>query len=338
MRKLFSLGLCTVLGALSIGSAAAQSELTMSSWLPPTHTLNVNFLTPWAEAVEAETEGRVKVRLLTKPVTNPQGHFDAVRNGLADVAFISHAYYPGRFELANFSVFPFSGDTAEARSVAAWTLYDKYMMPADEHRGVKLLTLYTHGPGIAFTKDKKIENIDDFDGLKVRVGGGMAADLAKSVGATVVAKPAPESYELLSTGVVDGVFFPAGSVLAFKLDGIIQYATTFPGGLYSDSHAFIMNQDAFDRLDPQDQEVIERLSGEYAARLAGQAWDKEDEVAQALFGDSIEVIEADEALVAAVTEKTQHIRDRWAQAAADAGLDPDAVLVEFAEEIEKNSN
>src|SRR5690625_4489634 len=338
MKKFLSLGLCTVLGALSIGTAAAQSELTISSWLPPTHTLNTNFLTPWAEAVEKETDGRVKVRLLTKPVTNPQGHFDAVRNGLADVTFVSHAYYPGRFELANFSVFPFSGDTAEARSVAAWNIYDKYMMPADEHRGVKLLTIYTHGPGIVFTKDKKVETIEDFEGLKVRVGGGMAADVAKSLGATVIAKPAPESYELLSTGVVDGVFFPAESLRAFKLDGIIKYATTFPGGLYSDSHAFIMNQDAFDRLDAQDQEVIERLSGEYAARLAGQAWDKEDKEAQVLFGDPVEVIEADEALIEAVTERTQHIRDRWAEAATDAGLDPEAVLAEFAEEIEKNSN
>lgn len=337
MKKTLSLGLCSILASLSIGSAAAQTELTVSSWLPPTHTLNTNFLTPWAEAVEKETDGRVKVRLLTKPVTNPQGHFDAVRNGLADVTFVSHAYYPGRFELANFSVFPFSGDTAEARSVAAWETYNKYMLPADEHRGVKLLAIYTHGPGIVFTKDKKVDSIEDFEGLKIRVGGGMAADVAQSLGATVVAKPAPESYELLSTGVVDGVFFPAESIQAFKLDGIIKYATTFPGGLYSDSHAFIMNEDAFARLDPQDQEVIDRLSGEYAARLAGQAWDKEDLAAQVFFDGPIEVVEADEALIAAVTEKTQHIRDQWSRAATDAGLDPEVVLAEFASQIEKNT-
>src|SRR5690606_31759415 len=137
--------------------------------------------------------------------------------GLVDISFISHAYYPGRFELTKFAVMPFSGDTAVSRSVAAWDTYEKYLLKADEHKGVRLLGMYAHGPGIVFTTEKPVKTIDDFQGLKIRVGGGMAADVAKAVGANPIAKPAPESYELLSMGVVDGVFFPAESLVSFKL-------------------------------------------------------------------------------------------------------------------------
>lgn len=325
--------LTTLLTGVTFCASANTTELTMSSWLPPTHAVVADFLLPWAEEVEKETEGRVTLRLLTKPVTNPQGHFDAVRNGLADVTFISHAYYPGRFDLARYAVFPFSGDTAEARSVAAWNIYEKHILDKDEHRGVKLLSIYTHGPGMLFTSSKPVHNVEDFNGLKIRVGGGMAADVAQAMGASVIAKPAPESYELLSAGVVDGVFFPAESVQAFKLDGVINYVTQVPGGLYSDSHGVIMNQRAYDSLTDEDRAIIDRLSGAHMARLAGQAWDKHDAASNEVMAESIEITLADDALIDEITARTQPIVDDWFAAMEKNDLDGPAVLAEFQEEV-----
>lgn len=330
MKKLL---LATLLSGLAFGATAKTTELTVSSWLPPTHAVVADFLVPWSQEIEQETEGRVTMRLLTKPVTNPQGHFDAVRNGLADVSFISHAYYPGRFDLVRYAVFPFSGDTAESRSVAAWNIYEKYLLDKDEHKGVKLLGIYTHGPGMVFTSSKPVKQVSDFEGLKIRVGGGMAADVAKAMGASVVAKPAPESYELLSTGVVDGVFFPAESVRAFKLDSVINYVTMVPGGLYSDSHGVIMNQKAFDKLSEQDQAIIEKLSGAHLARIAGKAWDKHDAASRAVMDEKIEITMADQTLIDEIAQRTQPIQDEWMAAMKKNDLDGEAVLREFQEEI-----
>ena len=326
--------LATLLSGLALGASAKATVLTMSSWLPPTHAVVADFLVPWSQEIEKETDGRVTLRLLTKPVTNPQGHFDAVRNGLADIAFISHAYYPGRFDLVRYAVFPFSGDTAESRSVAAWNVYEKHILAKDEHKGVKLLGIYTHGPGIVFTSSKPVKDAAGFDGLKIRVGGGMAADVAKAMGASVIAKPAPESYELLSTGVVDGVFFPAESIQSFKLDNVIKYATMVPGGLYSDSHGVIMNQKAFDGLSDQDRAIIEKLSGAHLARVAGRAWDKHDLAAKPLIDQKIEVTKADQAFIDDIAERTRPIRDQWLQAMEKSGLDGTAVLAEFQQEVQ----
>ncbi|MBO9353056.1 ABC transporter substrate-binding protein [Bordetella petrii] len=322
--------------AAPLGAQAQKVELTVSSWLPPTHAVVADFLVPWGQEIEKATEGRVTLRLLPKPVTNPAGHFDAVRDGLVDISFVSHAYYPGRFQLTKFAVMPFSGNTAVSRSVAAWDTYEKYLLKADEHKGVKLLGIYAHGPGIAFTTSKPVAKIDDFQGLKIRVGGGMAADVAKAVGATPIAKPAPTSYELLSTGVVDGVFFPAESLVSFKLDGIIKHATVFPGGLYSDTHAVIMNPDAFERLSKQDQEALLKLSGRHLAELAGKAWDKHDaEAHKVLDGGTIQVVKADDAFVAAVRERTQGFEKTWLDAAAAKNIDGPAALAAFRAEIKR---
>jgi TRAP-type C4-dicarboxylate transport system substrate-binding protein len=87
-------------------------------------------------------------------------------------------------------------------------------------------------------------------GLKFRVGGGMVNEISKALGMNVTLKPAPDSYELLSTGVMDGTLFPAESTESFKIDKIIKHATVFPGGLYNTSFVFMMNQAKYDKLPP----------------------------------------------------------------------------------------
>jgi TRAP-type C4-dicarboxylate transport system substrate-binding protein len=96
-----------------------------------------------------------------------------------------------------------------------------------EHQGVKA-GYFTHGPGIVFNTKRPITKVEDLQGLKFRVGGGMVNEISKSLGMNVTLKPAPDSYELLSTGVMDGTLFPAESTESFKIDKIIKHATFFP--------------------------------------------------------------------------------------------------------------
>jgi TRAP-type C4-dicarboxylate transport system substrate-binding protein len=338
MRNFLKAAFAVAIAVLSLAgaSASAQTEISISSWVPPSHLLVKDFLLPWSQEVEKATNGRVKFRLLPKMVANPIGHLDAVKDGLADLAFISHSYTPARFALTRFGVMPFAGKDAEARSVAVWRIYDRHLARANEHQGVKLLTIYTHGPGIIFNAKRPITAIGDVAGLKFRVGGGMAADVGQAIGATVVQKPAPESYELLSQGIVDGVFFPAESVASFKLEKVIRYATEFPGGLYSDSHAVIMNEAKFNSLSKQDQQTLMKLSGEYMARAAGKAWDKHDKDAAAVFkAAGIQVTMANTAFVNAVRDRVKNFEADWMKEAAAKGIDGARVLADFREELQK---
>jgi len=200
---------------------------------------------------------------------------------------------------------------------------------------VKLLAVFTHGPGQMFTK-RPIASINDVQGLKIRTGGGVAEAVAKALGASAFVKPAPESYELLKGGVADGVFFPMESIISFKLDTVLEQATLFPGGMYSSAFGFFMNEDKWNKLPKPDQDAIEKLSGEHLARLAGQSWDEADRKGlEALKKSGVRIVNADAAFVAEVQKRSVPIIDDWIKKAGAKGVDAARILAEFRAELKK---
>ncbi len=324
-----------LLGLLATG-ASAQTVLTMSSWVPPAHTLTET-QKEWCTMLEGKTAGKIKCNQLPRAVSAPPGTFEAVRNGLADLSFTVHGYTPGRFVTTQMAEVPFLGQSSEATSVAFQRMYQKHPAIAEEHKGVKVIAVFTHGPGMVFNTKRPITKADDLTGMKWRIGGGMINDMTKALGMNVTLKPASESYELLSTGVMDGTLFPAESVEGFKLDKIIKHATPFPGGLYNTSFVFIMNQAKYDSLPADVKKAIDEMSGEFAARMMGKGWDKVDRRGMAFMqAAGVQFVKADAAFVKTVTEKTTPVVDAWVKAAEAKGLkDPKKVLAEFRAEIGK---
>jgi TRAP-type C4-dicarboxylate transport system substrate-binding protein len=324
------------LGTLSALPAAAQTVLTLSSWVPPAHTLTTGQI-EWCEMLAQKAAGKIKCNALPRAVTAAPGTFDAVRNGLVDISFTVHGYTPGRFVMPQMVEFPFMGDSAEVTSVAFQRMYAKVPAFAEEHKGVKVLAVFTHGPGMVLNTKKPITKADDLTGMKFRVGGGMVNEIAKTLGMNVTLKPAPESYELLSTGVMDGTLFPAESVESFKIDKVIKHATTFPGGLYNTSFVFMMNQAKYDSLPADVKKIIDEMSGEFAARMLGRGWDKVDRRGLAFMqAAGVQFTKADAAFVGAVKTKTANLEDNWIKAAEAKGLkDAKKVLADYRAEIAK---
>jgi TRAP-type C4-dicarboxylate transport system substrate-binding protein len=315
--------------------AAAQTTLTMSSWVSPQHHLTANVLQVWANDVEKATNGRVKFAMLPKHPSAPPGTFDAVRDGLVDLSFVTASYTPARHILPLLPELPGGGDTALVNSVAYSRIHWKYFQKVGEYRGVKLLGVFTHGPGQMFTK-KPVAGIGDVQGLKIRTGGGVAEQVAKALGASAFVKPAPESYELLSSGVADGVFFPLESIISFKLDTVLEQATLFPGGMYSSAFGFFMNEEKWNKLPKQDQEAIEKLSGESIARLAGNSWDEADRKGMdALKKSGVKIVHANPAFVAEVKKRSAPIVEEWVKQANAKGVDAAKILTEFQDELKK---
>ena len=318
------------------GVAQAQTVLTVSSWLPPTHTASMA-QKEWCDLLTDNTKGRIKCNILPRGVTPAPGTYDAIKNGLADLSYTVHGYTPGRFVMTQMSELPFLGNSAETISVALSRVTGKHPEFAAEHQGVKVITLFSHGPGIVFNTKRVIAKTDDLSGLKFRVGGGMVNEMSKALGMNVTLKPAPDSYELLSSGVMDGTLFPAESTESFKIDKIIKHATTFPGGLYNTSFVFMMNQAKYDKLSAEDKKAVDAISGETAARIFGRGWDKVDRRAFGLMqANGVQVTKADAKFVADIKAKTAPLEQGWVKAAEDKGLKNAAkVLGEFRAEIAK---
>ena len=326
----------TVLAVLSVGSVSAQTTLTMSSWVGPSHPLTRDVLGGWAAAVEKATNGRVKLQMLPKAPMAAAGTFDGVRDGLVDVSYVTASYTPARHPLPLLAELPGSGGSAEVNSVAYNRIHWKYLQQANEYKGVKLLGVFTHGPGQMFSVKKPVTSVADLAGMKVRSGGGISEASAKALGASPLVKPAPESYELLSSGVADATFFPSESIKSFNLDKVVKHATYFPGGFYSSSFGFFMNEDKWNKLSKQDQDAINSVSGEALARLAGKAWDAADKVGiDALKAAGVAMVDANPAFVADVRKRTEPLISDWVKAANAKGIDGAKVFAEFHEELKK---
>jgi TRAP-type C4-dicarboxylate transport system substrate-binding protein len=264
------------------------------------------------------------------------GTFDGVRDGLVDVSYVTASYTPARHPLPLLAELPGSGSSAEVNSVAYNRIHWKYLQQANEYKGVKLLGVFTHGPGQMFSVKKPVTSVADLAGMKVRSGGGISEASAKALGASPLVKPAPESYELLSSGVADATFFPSESIRSFNLDKVVKHATYFPGGFYSSSFGFFMNEDKWNKLSKQDQDAITSVSGEALARLAGKAWDAADKVGiEALKAAGVAMVDANPAFVADVRKRTEPLINDWVKAANAKGIDGAKVYAEFHEELKK---
>lgn len=334
MRKL------TLLASLLFGCtlslpASAQTVLRLSNWLPPTHLITTEILQPWARNVEKETEGRVKVQIIPA-LGKPEAHFDLVRKGVADVAMSVDAYTADRFKLPDAAKLPFLSDDATSTTVAYWRIHQRHFAKHGEFDGVKLLTLWTHGPGYLHTSSRPVKSLDDANGLKIRASGGIAQKVAVALGVSPVFAPASQAYEMLSNGVVDGVLFNNESIPAFKIDKILKHALIVPGGLYRDTHYVIMNEKKYESLSADDRAAIDRVSGEAFAWLAGRAWDAgEQRAGKAMREAGYDFVTPSPDFARQIADRLNPLEQEWIERVKPMGVDGKAVLADLRSEIEK---
>ena len=335
MIQIRKLALAGVVTAAFTAPAQAQTTFTMSSWVPPAHHLTAVVLQGFGDEIEKASGGRMKFQMLPKAPAAAPGTFDAVRDGLVDVSYVTASYTPARHILPLMAELPGAGDTAEINSVAYSRVYWRSMDKAGEYKGVKLLAVFTHGPGQMFNTKRPIKSLADLKGMKIRTGGGIADAMAKALGASAFVKPAPESYELLSSGIADGVFFPQESIVSFKLDSVVKYATLFPGGFYSSAFGFFMNQDKWNKLSKDDQDLILKFSGEYLARRAGKSWDNADRLGnEGMKKAHVQIDVASPALVKEIQAKSKPVIDNWIKEVKEKrNMDGASLLKEFHAEL-----
>ena len=307
MRILNSLAGGAIAAMLVTTGHAADHTLTISSWAPPTHGMNATMWPSLISMIEDATDGKVTAQIKYR-LGPPPAQMDLVQDGAADMTWIFHGYQAGRFTATKLIELPGYEGSAEAASVAYWRVHEAHLAAADEHKGVKLIGLMTHGPA-QLHSSKKVTSLDEISGMKLRVPGGVGGDAGAALGATGIKVPAPKVYETLASSAADGVVMPMEARKGFKLTEVAQNVYEIPGGLYRGSFALIMSQEAFDDLPADIQAALEeQVFGEPASRMAGKVWDAIDiagrEVTEAASDNSINpASSADVAAYGAIAEK-----------------------------------
>lgn len=261
--------------ALSTAAHAQQKiELKLAYFVGDQHAMS-QWLIKWASELEKGSNGRIVVKRFPGAQMGPTPqHYDFARTGQADVSWFLHGGTPGRFPLTDIISLPYMVGSAEigTKVLNDAGLRQKYLDA--EHRGVKVLMLFTHQPGGPHTTKKPIRTMDDFKGMRLRFASPPIRDFVQGLGATPVGVPPTEMAEQLQKGTIDGIFIDYGGAgIAFKLGGIIKYSTELYA--YVTSFGLVMNEDFWNKLPPDLKKlVVDTTTGK--EKEIGQAWDALD--------------------------------------------------------------
>lgn len=330
-------GALALIGAFvaALPAAAQTTVLKYSNWLPVGQAMRMEVIEPWIAEVEKVTAGRVKIDTLPKVVGTLPAQFDVARDGQADLVVFIPGYTPNRFDILEALQMPFVSDNPEVLAPVADRFFRKHLASYGEFKGVFPLSVYVVSPGQLFNNKRPLRTLDDFKGLKMRSPQPSATQALTLMGAVPVNKPVSETYELMSSGVLDGTLMPPESIPAFKLNDLVPYATIVPGAIYNTVLVLGINESKWNSLRAEDREAIMRISGDVFASRIGAAYAKGDRAAfdgLRKAGKSVET--ASPALVADMKKVLVPVEQDWIAKARKKGVaEPQKLLDQLRADV-----
>jgi TRAP-type C4-dicarboxylate transport system substrate-binding protein len=269
-RMLLGAAGAAIMLAMGATSAFAQDvTLKLHQFLPAQSAVPSLILDVWADKVEADSGGRIKIDRFPSMQLGgtPPELVDQAIDGVADIVWTVVGYTPGRFPSTEVFELPFFVADPMAASYAYWKMYEADMQ--DQFDGLHMLGTWVHGPGLFHTTDP-VNAPSDLQGMKIRGGSRMVNDMLTAVGATPVGMPVPAVSESLSKGVIDGATLPWEVTSSLKVAELVGNHTDFEGnGLYTLTFIMAMNQGAYDGLPDDLKAVIDANSGlDFSVRAA----------------------------------------------------------------------
>lgn len=304
--------------AIPVSAAHATENLRLAHFMSGNSWQNEVIFEGWANAVSEASGGAAKVTVFPAQTLGkaPAGYDNAI-NGITDIAWTVQGYTAGRFPLSQIMELPGLFDTGAVGSCAFQKLYDSGALD-EEYEETHVLFVHTHDPGHLHTANKPVETLDDLKGLKLRRPTTVVGDMLDRLGAEPVGMPAPQTYESLQRGTIDGYMLPWESVESFRLDELTDYHTVF--GFYALAFVATMNKDKYDALPDDVKAAVDENTGMKWAVIAGQGYD--DAGAKVLEGlkETSTVIELSPEERAKWEATTAETTDAYIQQLNDMGL------------------
>ncbi len=319
--------------ACTASAASANTRIIVNCFWPPQHFVCTQVLPGWLDEVERVTEGRVRGNIPPKSVAPPPEQLASVEKGIVDAAVQFNGLIGNRVNGALTAMQPFSGSfNGPAMTQAAWETREKFY--PDEFDTVELLAQWVITPGRLFSNtDTPILTVEDFASRKMWALPGPLANIAKELGAAVVATPAVQSNEVIANGVVDSHLGLGGDAIqSFQVIPYTKSMTRFSRPVYTTSFSFVINKDKWAEISAEDQAAIRAMSQEWVGMKASATWDSVSAGVYAKFDElGITVHDADPALEARLVEAAGPITAAWVEKASAAGIEAEAALAFYRE-------
>ncbi len=315
--------------------ASAETKLLLSTFFPTAHPLYAEILVPWAEAVKTETDGRVTVEFAPSSLAPPPGQLDMVESGVADIAVQYSSVVPNRLAPLMISEVPGPESTAENRSVALWRTFEDKLDGLQTLRRLKILSAFVFPDQWFFNvNDEPIETMEQLKSAQVATTPGNTATAYGAITSGVVAVPAFRYFELVSKGMVDAyTTITPLDVPSFNLENYTKSGYSMGDLSTAGSFVLVMNSAKWDQLSPEDQAIVEELSGEAFARRLSALDDRVKAVTQKFEEGGIVLSTLPEAMATGMKDAFAFIEEQWIEAANAAGIDAAETLESYRKHL-----
>lgn len=276
MKRLLFVGLAVVF-SLSIGSIAGAQQpqyvfKMQSTWTAGDfHHQNP---TKFVEIVEKISGGRIKINLSATGAVVPTFEvLDAVNKGILDMGHAWPGYWFGKHPAATL----FGSVTGGPFGMDSWDFTGWYHLGGGKELYQEMMQKELKMNVVSFAASgetsepqgwfrKPVKTVKDFKGIKFRAGG-MASEVFKALGMTVVILPGGEIVPALQRGVIDaGEFSEPSSDMAMGFQDVAKYY--YLPGIHQPTGFMdiLINKSKWDPLPADLKAIIE-----YAA-MATQTW------------------------------------------------------------------
>lgn len=251
--------------ALAIGLTAtaslAETRLRLSYNQPETSAAWQQVMAPYADRLEALSEGEFDVERYPGEVLHPVADgFRAAATGITDVTSAWPLYQASSFALFHGLGLPGAMPTSDIATVRVMDeLYARYLRDEYERMRVRL-AFNASTPSYDILATSPINSLEDLQGLRIRAGGATATEIVERLGAIPVTMSITDAYTAFQQGVVDGIILAAADMVAYRMIEVGNHYYQVGVARIAIPHA--VSASFYDGLDPELQNVIAEAGAE----------------------------------------------------------------------------
>jgi tripartite ATP-independent transporter DctP family solute receptor len=251
---------------IKLGTCLGSEELWKGGPAHPFHYVGNHMTKRLAEL----TKGELTAKFYPKcQLGGDREMLESVMGGTLEMAFIAST--PMAMFLKELGVFNLPlqwkgyADPQEIFNVLDGPFGDWLNMKALK-KGFRIAGIGLTGTCVIFTRDKRIDKIEDLKGLKIRtMQAPMDMAMMNALGARATPMPWPEVYMALSQGVIDGVLTETIASVSAKLHE--QYKYVCNSEMYMLLRVVVVSEKWFQTLSPGLQLKVLQVGNEGAQML-----------------------------------------------------------------------
>ena len=290
-----------------------------------THSMDYDKIEGFPEWIFEATGGRVTVEVYNLgDLGSATDVLEMLRNGTIDIVGNSPPQTPGEFPVLDTLQVPFMVTNPELASAVLMALKGAgYLEKELSNKTAPLFLIPTDSQVMGF-RTKKVESMNDFKGMKIRVTSGIATDMVEAFGATVVAMPLPEVYNALDRGVIDGAASSPYMMVQNAMYEPLNYIMDTP--TFNGSYIAIINGDLWDSFPEDIKAAFDEVTLKMQEKCTKDAVKMYGDGLDVCAENDVEVYKASEEFRNAMVESNAHIKQAFFDDLTKQGYDGAAIM------------